>query len=341
MIRALIVGGAAHLGAHLVEALLRGPEPIAITVMDLRPYAGPRAEQVVSVLGDLTAADDCARVLGSGSFDVVFSMVTPNLRKATAEEFERVNVDGIRTLVGACRHGEVRALVYVSSIAVLDHFRDHIDVDETEPLPPIEQYRSPYDRSKRLGEQLILAADRPGALRTCSLRMGGILSSMSDITLSSLTASVVLTQNESKPIDMIYGGDAAFALVLAMQGLLERPDEVGGEPFFITKGRAIRSFEYATWVADRLGRRVVVLRPLVRALIMRGSRLSVGLARRLGRPVPGIPIHDFLNITDFQQTFDNSKAERILGYTSQTVVEDGLTRILDEYLQQQGGAGRR
>lgn len=247
-VRVLLVGGSALLGGHVVTALLREDALVSIAVMDLRPYQGPHADRVETLRGDVTSAEDCARILaGSQPYDVVISMVTPDLMRGTAEAFQRVNVDGIHNLLAACQNHGVRGLVYISSIAVLDHFRDHVDVDETEPLPPLEQYRSPYDRSKRLGEDAVLAADRPGGLRTCSLRMGGILSDMRDVALRYLTKPVVVIQGHGRPIDMIDmidGFNAAHAIVLAVRAILERADEVGGEAFFITKGRAVTTWEY-------------------------------------------------------------------------------------------------
>ncbi|MCA9685711.1 MAG: NAD-dependent epimerase/dehydratase family protein [Myxococcales bacterium] len=332
MTRVLIVGGAAFLGAHLVETLENDASPIRITVMDRRPYAGPHADIVDSVIGDVTVAEDCARALARGPFDAVVSMVTPNLMRATEHDFERINIAGVGTLLAACREAGVRAFVYISSIAVMDHFCDHVDVDETHALPPLAQYRSPYDRSKRLGEDAVLAADAKGGLRTCSLRMGGILSSMDDVGLSNVRPPVVVIQRSSRPIDMIYGGDAAHAIVLAIRALRERPDEVGGHAFFITKGRSIPSYEFVTWVAQRLGYRVFPLSPFARSLLTYGSRTQHRLKRLLGRPVPGVPLHVFLSLTDYTQTFDNSKAERLLGYAPRHTLEQGLTRIVDAYL---------
>lgn len=332
MTRVLIVGGAAFLGAHLVEALRSDPASPRITVMDLRPYAGPHADAVESVIGDVTVAEDCARALARGPFDAVVSMVTPNLMRATDHDFERINVRGVGTLLAACREAGVRAFVYISSIAVMDHFSHHVDVDETHALPPLEQYSSPYDRSKRLGEDAALAADTPGGLRTCSLRMGGILSSMDDVGLSNVRSPVVVIQRSAQPIDMIYGGDAAHAVVLAIRALRERPDEVGGHAFFITKGRSIPSYEFVTWVARRLGHRVLPLSPFARSLLTYGSRTQHRVKQLMGRPVPGVPLHVFLSLTDYRQTFDNSKAQRVLGYAPRHTLEQGLTRIVDEYL---------
>ncbi|MCA9621618.1 MAG: NAD-dependent epimerase/dehydratase family protein [Myxococcales bacterium] len=329
MPRVLIVGGSASLGPYLVDALAREMGSVDITIMDLRRYPG---EGVDFVHGDVTRLDDCHRVLAGGPFDVVFTMVTPDLYQAPAEAFAEVNARGIKNLVAACREHEARALVHTSSIAVTDHFRDHVDVDERLPLPLPNEYRSPYDRSKRLGEETVLAADDPGGLRTCALRLGCVLAAMNDVTLRHTLRPVILLQDYGRPIDTIYAGNAAHGLALAGCAVLNRPDDVGGQAYFLTKGRAVTIHELYSLVGEHLSRPVVVLPSLARRALYRGLDAQHRLAVAFGRSVPGIPLCDFVRIQSFTQTFDNQKIAQDLGYQPRCTLEEGLARIIDEYL---------
>lgn len=331
MTRVLLVGGSAQLGRYVIEALRRELGSVKITVMDLRPYTGPWADEIESVHGDLTRGEDCARVLSAARFDVVISMVTPDLHRASAEAFQRVNVDGMKVLLAASRAQGVRAFVYISSIAVTDHFRDHVNADEGLPLPGLDEYRSPYDRSKRLGEDAVLGADTPGAMRCCALRLGGVLADMHDLTLRYLLGPMVVLQDHGRPIDMIYAGNAGHGIALATRALLDRPDGVGGHAFFLTKGRAMTTHELFTIAGGMLGRRVFVMPPAMRAMVLHGLEAKHALAVRLRRPVPGIPLHTFMRIQSFTQTFDNTKIATVLGYTPRCTLEDGLAQIIESY----------
>jgi hypothetical protein len=99
----------------------------------------------------------------------VVPMLSPDVMSASEEMFYRVNDEGMRELVAASVKSEtVKTLVYVSSITVTNHMKPSRDMSELNPLPSIKDYTLPYDKSKRLGEDVVLGANSP-ALATCSI----------------------------------------------------------------------------------------------------------------------------------------------------------------------------
>lgn len=70
------------------------------------------------------------------------------------EEMYRVNVDGSRNVVRACRAARVRRLVYTSSAAALGEPRGSVGNEETVHRG---YFHSHYERSKYQGEQLVMA----------------------------------------------------------------------------------------------------------------------------------------------------------------------------------------
>ena len=66
-------------------------------------------------------------------------------------ETEATNVQGTRNVVEACLHCGVRRLVHFSSIHALEQAPLNLPLDESRPRVA-SQSRSPYDRSKALGE---------------------------------------------------------------------------------------------------------------------------------------------------------------------------------------------
>ena len=76
-------------------------------------------------------------------------------------ETEATNVQGTRNVVEACLHCGVRRLVHFSSIHALEQAPLDLPLDESRPrVSP--QNRSPYDRSKALGEMEALQGMRDG-----------------------------------------------------------------------------------------------------------------------------------------------------------------------------------
>src|SRR5262245_3547105 len=91
-------------------------------------------------------------------------------------DFEEGNVCGSSNPVRSCLRHRVERLVYVSSLAVLDHAgqRSHAVVDETAPLEPHPQKRGSYTRAKLLAEQIVVDACRESRLQAVVVRPGQI-----------------------------------------------------------------------------------------------------------------------------------------------------------------------
>jgi nucleoside-diphosphate-sugar epimerase len=333
-----VVGGAGEVGKIMVRVLAHAPGCEKVRVIDARPppegtfiQDGPtEIEYVKHALGS-----DCSESLAAALADMqcVFCMVTPGLLTATTEEFFRTNVVGVKALLAACEQARVRRLVFLSSIAVTGHESSSSNASEKDPLPALAEYTSPYDQTKRLGEEAVLAADREGGLRTCALRGGGLLSSARDYIFTSacVMPGVVYTVERSRPIDMMDSRDMCRALLLAARALEEKPAEVAGQAFFVTKGEAVLVEQIAAMIAESLGRQVVMLPRPIHECIRVASFFPYALKRMLGLRVAGVPTHRFWTYAHHEQTFDNSKVQRVLGFTPEYSVKDAIVRIMSEY----------
>ena len=83
-----------------------------------------------------------------------------------------MNVDGTRTVIEAAVTHHVPKLVYTSSAGVVFNGGDLIGVDERLPMPEIPL--DAYNESKMRAEELVLAANGKGGLKTVALRPAGI-----------------------------------------------------------------------------------------------------------------------------------------------------------------------
>ncbi|RMG43180.1 MAG: NAD-dependent epimerase/dehydratase family protein [Acidobacteria bacterium] len=150
----VVTGAAGHVGANLVRALLARNRPVRACVhRDERALAGLPVERAPL---DLLDRDSVRRAV-SGADIVFHAAARIFLDEPGQDEGIRVNVEGTRNVIEACREAGVRRLVHVSSVHALEQ-RPHdspLDADralaeETGPLP--------YDRSKARAERLVLEA---------------------------------------------------------------------------------------------------------------------------------------------------------------------------------------
>ncbi len=139
--RVLVIGGCGFLGHHVVRLLLRDWRCAAVSVVDLRCARNrrPASDGVEYVEADITDADGLAGLLADRLRpDVVVHTASPPAQGSGPVAnalFRRVNVDGTRAVVAACRRAGVKALVYTSSASVLsDNRSDLINANEDYPV---------------------------------------------------------------------------------------------------------------------------------------------------------------------------------------------------------------
>ena len=179
--RVIITGGAGFLGRKLARAILErgtlagpdGPET-PVTGLVLFDNAAPddfggRAEAITGDIGDAVAV---RRLIG-GDAASVFHLAA--IVSAGAEEdFElgyRVNLDGTRNLLEACRAlASPPRLVFASSIAVYGGDLPDVIEDDTPPLP-----QTSYGIQKLVGEQLVHDYTRKGYIDGRALRLPTIM----------------------------------------------------------------------------------------------------------------------------------------------------------------------
>jgi nucleoside-diphosphate-sugar epimerase len=289
--------------------------------------------------------DDLAAALAG--VDCVFSILTPPLLKATQQDFYRTNVQGVDILVAACQKAGVPRLVHLSSIAVTHHMIPCSNMSESDPLPAWATYNSPYDVTKRLGEQAVVAANDVGNLKTCSIRAGSILIDWDDYIFSGargFVPGVMFCPASAEAIDFIDCSDLSRALLLAAQALAEKPEGVAGETFFVTKGdtgNEIDTRQLMEFLAGRLGWKVVIVPDFVQNIAVRAAFIAHKLKRALGCRVQGVPYHLFYTYHRYHKTFDNSKVRRTLGFKGRFSPWDSITRVVAEHQQRQRTIKRR
>jgi D-erythronate 2-dehydrogenase len=175
--RVVVTGAAGFLGREVVAALLRRGElrgrelrrVVAVDVAAPPEVPGHRDDpRVTAVAGDITEPGFLASVLDPGP-DVVFHLAAVVSGQAEAEYDTgmRVNLDGTRLLLDACRAtGRAPVVVFASSLAVYGGALP-ATVDDTTALHPATSYGT----QKAVGELLLADATRRGFLDGRALRL--------------------------------------------------------------------------------------------------------------------------------------------------------------------------
>lgn len=158
-----ITGASGFIGGRIAERLLAAGRPVR--VLARRPLPALERLGATLVRGDLH--DAAALRAGCAGVGTVFHVAGRVGVWGPAEDFVRVNVEGTRGVIAACRDAGVPRLVYTSSPSVVFNGGDLSGVDESAPL--CTEAPCAYPTSKAAAERLVAAANS-ATLATVSLR---------------------------------------------------------------------------------------------------------------------------------------------------------------------------
>src|SRR5690242_7797855 len=155
---AFVTGGSGFVGGRLVERLVADGWAVRALARTQAAAATVAARGAEPVRGDL--GDRAALEAGADGAEVAFHAAAKVDDWGPWEEFRRVNVDGTRAVVEACRRAGVARLVHVGTEAAILQGRPLHAADETAPLAFGSP--APYASTKALAERVVLQGARPG-----------------------------------------------------------------------------------------------------------------------------------------------------------------------------------
>lgn len=169
----LVTGGAGFLGQQLIRVLLDQPKVLKlaeikqITCFDQVPGALEHA-RVRNVAGDMADADTIASLLDGDTGVVIhLAAVVSGTAEADFDLGMRVNLDGTRALLQACRGlGTQPRVLFSSSLAVFGGRLPEIVDDSVTPTP-----QGSYGAQKLMGELLVQDYTRKGFIDGRSVRI--------------------------------------------------------------------------------------------------------------------------------------------------------------------------
>jgi nucleoside-diphosphate-sugar epimerase len=248
-IQVLVIGGSGSVGKEIVRQLVAN-DGYAVHSLDLSiPTLEKRVHGVVSFIQtDITNKRDIMKACRG--IDVVFhaASLMPISVRNTALAMERVNIEGTRNVVAACKEHGIKRLIYTSSVTVTlsrDPRVCHEYMNEFFPLP--KDPLNAYVRTKGLAETLVREANSENGLRTCALRPGMILGGRENFVMPVLMSFTVVTLGKGDhSISWVPVETAARVHILAEQRLAMRPVSSEANVYNVLSGnlkyRKITSF---------------------------------------------------------------------------------------------------
>lgn len=290
---------------YQVRALVRGASGSDI-VADLG---------ATPVHGDLSDPQSLAQLVTDCEF--VFNVAGVNemcLRDASA--MERVNIDGVRNVMEACRLGGVGRLIHTSSAVTLGEEKGTVGSEDSAHRG---WFLSEYERTKTLGEEVLFAEARDLevlAVNPSSVQGPGRATGTGKIILGVVRG------------DMRYLVDATISLVdiddTARGHLLAAMSGVTGQRYVLSG--AVLSVREAVGLASEAIGKDLSTRYFPRAVVKGVASLIDPLARLTGRHLPFCA--EMVRVMTFGHRYDGSKAARELGLTYRPI-EETLQRTVD------------
>jgi uncharacterized protein YbjT (DUF2867 family) len=207
----LVTGGSGFVGGHVVHALRGRDLPVRCLVRERKKGAKLAALGCELVEGDMTKPDSL-RTAVTGCSTVVHLVA---IRQGRAEQFQRIIVDGTRSLLAAARDANVGRFVHMSALGTSEQTKDLV----------------PYYGARWETEQLVQTSGIPHVIfRPCFIfgKDGGILPTFTKLARFSPVTPIIGSGEQR--IQPIWADDVAthFAEAVERDDVTQRTFELGG-----------------------------------------------------------------------------------------------------------------
>ncbi|MFT3996667.1 MAG: NAD(P)-dependent oxidoreductase [Asticcacaulis sp.] len=305
----LVTGATGGLGLAVTRALIAAGHQVRATGRNAEK-AG-RLIQMGAEFRPASLLDPQALPFLTDSMDGVIHCAALSSPWGRYGDFHEINVVATRRLMVMARAAGAKGFVFVSSPSVYARTCDQTGLTEDDPIT--EHPLNAYAATKALAEAEVSAAS-DSAMACVSIRPRAIVGPDDTVLLPRVLRLIdrgrfPLVRGGQALIELTDVRDVAQALVTA----LERAENLRGDVINISGGKAMRLRDMIRLLSEARAQPVRIIDlpwPLAAAL----ARTSETVCRRLpGQPEPPITFYG-LSVLAFSQTFDLTKARRLLDY---------------------------
>ena len=255
--RVLVTGGSGFIGGRLVRLLAdSGYETRAFYRKgdDARLLSDLPVEKIEADICDLAVLIEAMK----GCSGVFHTAGNVSFRRRDRKIQHRVNVEGTRTVIAACRRAGVRRLVHTSTVNTLGVPKEGRPGDETTP-PDSRLHGIGYVATKRTAESLALAANGPG-LEVVVVNPGTVFGP-GDVNANA--GSFILAAARLPALACPPGGTNCVHIDAVTQGHLAAYERGRAGERYILGGENLTYGEIFRIIAETLNRRprILTLRP--------------------------------------------------------------------------------
>lgn len=322
--KTLVTGGGGFLGLYIVEQLVQAGHDV--TVFCRGRYASLDTLGVEVVQGDLR--DSAAVNRACRGIEAVFHTAAVPGVWGSWDHYHSINTLGTKNIVSACEANGVRRLIYTSSPSVVFDGHDHVDADESLPYPT--KWMCHYPHSKALGEQAVLAANKPDSLQTISLRPHLIWGPRDNHLIPRLiqkakSGRLRRVGDGKNVVSVAYVENAAAAHLQAEQSL-RSSTIAAGKAYFINEPQSVNLWDWINLLLERTG-----LPPVTKS-ISASAAGKIGAIMEavwtIGRLKSEPPMTRFVAAQlAGSHSYSIEAARRDFGYSPLITIEEGLRRL--------------
>lgn len=246
--RYLITGATGFIGSHLAEAFVQRGRSITALVRPGSDASLLERLGIDIVRGELNEPATIHRALED--VEVVLHCAAKMGNWGPVEEYRKVNVEGLRTLLEASKGLGLSRFIHMSDLAVYP-LKDHHGTDESAPLS--RTHADGYAQSKMEAEKVALEYYRDFGVPIVLLRPGYVYGPRDQKVIPSIIQGL-----REGWLSYPGGGDQAHS-ILFIRNLLDavlraiHAENAVGEIYNLTDGEHITKRQFVEAIADSLG----------------------------------------------------------------------------------------
>jgi len=301
----LVTGATGFLGSHLCRALVADGRDVHALCRPSSDRSALRDCAVEWVIGDVTDGERMAEVVADAA--TVYHLAGVGLAAADAATVRRVNVEGTRNVLLACRRAGTERVVFTSTAGTR---RCEGVADETDVAEPIGAYQESKARAASLVDEF--AADGHDAVTVHPTSVFG----PGD---TEFTARLLALATNPAMIAYLPGGASFVGVADVVAGTRAAMDRGRAGEHYLLGGQNLAYGEALGIIADAVeGYRPLV--PVPASAVRAAGHVAGFAGSHLGRRVfPFDP--DMARLATSELFYSSTKAERELSYRYRPLAE--------------------